>query len=682
MDPALPALAVGREVCGLWDTASRREWLVTDGTGAYATGTVAQARTRRYHGHLVVALQPPVARTLVVGAIAEGVATTTGRQWLHSQEWAGGSIDPRGHELIEEFALDGTLPVWRFALAGGAYLEKRLWMPALSQSTVVTYTLVEAPSGGRVRLELRPLLAWRDHHGAFTAGQDPAVAVDADSVRARFPAGAIVVRASHGSWERSGDWYRRHLLGQEWERGLSAIEDLYAPATLTAELGLGDTLALTLAADGVGDPDRRPDPAKWSMSLQAERERQASLLERAALGAPPWWVRRLVLAADQFVVALDRGHTVIAGYPWFSDWGRDTMIALPGLALATGRDEVAASLLRTFAAHIDQGMLPNRFTEAGNAPVYNTVDAALWYVEAVRAYVDATGDEALVDELWPALEEIVRWHLFGTRHGIRVDPADGLLRAGEPGVQLTWMDAKVGDWVVTPRIGKPVEVNALWYNALRSLEMWASTRSSRHDHAALAQRVAASFERFWDPDGRYLVDVLDGPGGDDRSLRPNQLLAVSLEHSPLDATRAAAVVETCLRDLRTSLGPRSLSPDDPEYRNIYAGDAAERDSAYHRGTVWPWLIGPLVAAHLRVHRDPVAARALLTPLRHHLLDAGLGSVSEIADGDPPHLPRGCPWQAWSVSEALRAWLLTSRRPSTGETAQRGTEELRPSPAMW
>jgi len=324
-------------------------------------------------------------------------------------------------------------------------------------------------------------------------------------------------------------------------------------------------------------------------------------------------------------------------------------------------------------------MLPNRFLGGGDEPVYTAVDAALWYVEALRAHVAATGDEALVDELWPALEEIVRWHLFGTRHGIGVDPEDGLLRAGEPGLQLTWMDAKVGDWVVTPRAGKPVDVNALWYNALRSLEAWSSTRSSRHDHGALARRVAASFQRFWDPQARYLADVLDGPDGSDRSLRPNQLFAVALEHSPLDAERAAAVVDACLRDLRTSLGVRTLSPDDPEYRSLYAGDARERDGAYHQGTAWPWLSGALVAAHLRVHGDPAAARALLAPLQHHLMDAGLGSISEIADGEPPHLPRGCPWQAWSVAESLRAWLLTCR-PARPQVAAARADEISPSPS--
>ncbi|HET9051238.1 MAG TPA: amylo-alpha-1,6-glucosidase [Candidatus Dormibacteraeota bacterium] len=663
MSPVLPRLAFGREICGHWDAATRREWLVTDGTGAYATGTIAQARTRRYHGHLTVALDPPVRRTLVVGGLSETVTSPSGvRQALQSQEWAGGSVDPRGFELVEEFALEGTLPVWRFALAGGGVLEKRLWMPAHSQSTVVSYALLEMPGGRRATLELRPLLTWRDHHGVLAASTDPGVTVDGALLEVRFGAGTVTVRAGGGEWQRGGDWYRRYLLAQEWERGLSALEDLYAPATLVAELAPGESLALVLSTTAAGDAARRPAPHEWRASLAAELVRQETLVERAGLDAEPQWVRRLVLAGDAFVVARDGGASVVAGYPWFSDWGRDAMISIPGIALATGRPEVAESILRTFAGHVDRGMVPARFPEDGSEPDYTSVDATLWFVEALRAHVTATGDERLVDELWGVLEEIVRWHLFGTRHGIQVDPGDGLLRAGAAGLQLTWMDAKVGDRVVTPRTGKPVEVNALWYNALRSMERWASTRPSRHDHGAAASRVAAGFERYWDAQRGGLVDVLDGPAGTDRSVRPNQLVAAALEHSPLDPARVRAIVESAMAELRTSIGVRTLAPDDPFYRNLYTGDVDERDGAYHQGTAWPWLLGPLAAAHLRAHGDRLAVRRLLAPLEHHVADAGLGSVSEIADGDPPHHPRGCPWQAWSVAEALRAWMLTVARP--------------------
>lgn len=372
-----------------------------------------------------------------------------------------------------------------------------------------------------------------------------------------------------------------------------------------------------------------------------------------------------MLAADQFIVrratpADAQGHSVIAGYPWFSDWGRDTMIALPGLALATGRPEVAASLLRTFAHFVDRGMLPNRFPDVGEAPEYNTADATLWYFEALRAYQAATGDEALARELWPTLQEMVAWHVRGTRYGIRVDPADGLLYAGEPGVQLTWMDAKVEDWVVTPRMGKAVELNALWYNALRCMAAWAEQWGGEPagPYMAWAERVRAGFGRFWHPTLGYCYDVLDGPDGHEAKLRPNQLFAVALPYSPLDAAQQKAVVDACARELWTPHGLRSLAPGDPAYIGHYGGDRRQRDAAYHQGAVWSWLIGPFVQAHLRVYGDRALARSYLLPLLRHLSAHGVGSISEIFDGDAPFTPRGCFAQAWSVAELLRAWLAT------------------------
>jgi len=378
----------------------------------------------------------------------------------------------------------------------------------------------------------------------------------------------------------------------------------------------------------------------------------------------------LVLAADQFVVqralpgsgeggSATGGRSIIAGYPWFSDWGRDTMISLPGLVLTAGRPEVAARILRTFAQYVSEGMLPNRFPDTGDEPEYNTVDATLWYFEAVRAYHAATGDETLLRDLFPVLREIVAWHQRGTRYQIRLDPADGLLYAGEEGAQLTWMDAKVGEWVVTPRIGKPVEINALWYNALRAMAGFAR-RLGRPaaDYEALANQVLAGFSRFWNEEAGCCYDVLDGPDGDDASLRPNQLFAVSLPHSPLDAEQQRAVVDVCARHLLTGYGLRSLAPHDPAYNGHYGGDRRQRDGAYHQGTVWGWLIGPFVAAHLRVYGDPAVARSFLQPLLRHLDDHCVGSLSEIFDGQPPFRPRGCFAQAWTVAEVLRAWQLT------------------------
>jgi predicted glycogen debranching enzyme len=348
--------------------------------------------------------------------------------------------------------------------------------------------------------------------------------------------------------------------------------------------------------------------------------------------------------------------TVIAGYHWFGDWGRDTMISLPGLALATGRPELAARVLRTFARFVDQGMLPNRFPDEAEAPEYNTVDATLWWFEAIRATHAATGDDGLLKDLFPVLENVVEWHRRGTRYGIAEDPVDGLLRAGEPGVQLTWMDAKVGDWVVTPRIGKPVEINALWYNALRAMAGFA--RRLKRPAAAwdtAADRVRDGFGRFWSEGVGHCYDVLEGPHGDDLSLRPNQIFAVSLAESPLSVERQRRVVDACARHLLTSHGLRSLSPADPAYRGYYGGPQVERDGAYHQGTVWGWLLGPFALAHARAYGDRAAARAFLEPLGQHLADYGVGSIAEIFDGEPPFAPRGCVAQAWSVAETLRAW---------------------------
>jgi predicted glycogen debranching enzyme len=388
------------------------------------------------------------------------------------------------------------------------------------------------------------------------------------------------------------------------------------------------------------------------------------LLVQSSHADAPAWVQHLIRTADQFIVRRSfpnepNGHTVIAGYPWFSDWGRDTMISLPGLTLVTGRHDVAARILRTFAHFVDQGMLPNRFPEMGETPEYNTVDAALWYFETLRAYHAATGDDALLRDLFPVLQEIIEWHQRGTRYNIHVDPADGLLYAGELGMQLTWMDAKVGGWVVTPRIGKPVEINALWYNTLCSMADLARRLNEPADHyEALAEQTRAGFGRFWNQEMSYCYDVIGGPDGDDPALRPNQLLAVSLPHSPLSPEQQRAVVDACARHLLTSHGLRSLSPDDPAYVGHYGGDQRRRDAAYHQGTVWGWLIGPFVRAHLRVYRDPALAQSYLMPLIRHLAGHGVGSISEIFDGDPPFTPRGCIAQAWSVAELLRAWRAT------------------------
>jgi len=482
-----------------------------------------------------------------------------------------------------------------------------------------------------------------------------------DGVRIDAFAGArpFVILADGADFVVEHEWYYGFDLARESERGLPALEDHLRAATLHATIEPGRSLTVTLSAEPA--PSREGEAAwqrrqRHEMDVVAQWQRAQAPPRQA-----PAAVQRLVLAADQFVVRrplpdVPDGMTVIAGYHWFGDWGRDTMISLPGLTLTTGRPEIARRILTTFARFVDRGMLPNRFPDAGEAPEYNTADAALWYVEAIRAYHVATGDDGVVKELFPALESIIDFYRRGTRFGIAEDPADGLLRAGEPGVQLTWMDAKVGDWTVTPRIGKPVEINALWFNALSAMAAFAR---ALHQPAvrweALARQVKRSFGRFWCDSAGYCYDVVDGPEGDDATLRPNQIFAVSLPDMAVSGEHARRIVDTCARHLLTAHGLRSLAPSDFRYRGSYAGNVLERDGAYHQGTVWAWLLGPFVSAHLKVYADPPATEALLTPLLRHLADYGLGSIGELFDGDPPFAPGGCIAQAWSVAEILRVW---------------------------
>jgi glycogen debranching enzyme len=684
----LPLVSFGRETCGDLAAALRREWLVTNGLGGYASGTLAGINSRRYHGLLVAALAPPVERTVLVGGLVEW-ATYAGTTYpLSAHEYGDGTIDPHGYRHIQSIALEGMLPVWTFALAD-ALLERRIWMAHGANTTYITYRLLTGD--GPVELEITPLLTYRDFHSLSSgSGWQPEVKPAPGGIAVQAFAGARPFRllAEGGAFEPGGQWWWNFYHRVEAARGLDAHSDLYGPGSFRATLA-------PPSAEGAG-PDSAPaliataeasDPLPAAQALESARERQRALLARAAAVQPDpadRVLQQLTLAADQFLVErvavpggtsaaaparLDvsgateprRLKTVIAGYHWFNDWGRDTMISLPGLTLATGRPEDAADILRAFAGLLDRGMLPNNFPDrAGVVPGYNTVDATLWYVLAIRAYEAATGDVALVDELLPGLREIADWHVRGTRYGIGVDPADGLLRAGEPGVQLTWMDAKVGDYVVTPRIGKPVEINALWYNALRTLAAWLAerTESAAPEYEALAERAGTSFRaRFRSPERPYLADVVDGPSGDDWTLRPNQVFALALPYPLVEPHEAAPVLTAVERSLLTTYGLRTLPPVDRAYRGYYGGDQLERDTCYHQGPVWPWLLGAYLDAVVRVHGERGCALALqrLRPVVDHLRDAGLGSVSEILTGDPPHRPEGCIAQAWSVAEMLRIW---------------------------
>jgi predicted glycogen debranching enzyme len=655
-------LDFGRDVCGDPDIAGRKEWLVTNGIGGFASGTIAGLLTRRYHGLLIAALKPPLGRTLLVAKL-DDTAIYLGRDYpLFANRWADGSVDPTGFHHIERFRLEDTTPAWTFALAD-ASLERRIWMKHGANTTYVQYRLTRA--GAPLALRAKAIVNYRDYHGATRGGWNMRVETVEHGLRVTAFDGAtpFYLLSHRAEVEARHEWYRDFSLSVEQYRGFDGLEDHLYAGEFRAVLQPGQSLTLILSAE----PDAGLDGDEAHVERQ-RRERQLRDLAHMrypAAALPPEAYLRLALAADQFIV--DRptpddphGKSVIAGYPWFGDWGRDTMIALPGLTLATGRPDVARSILRTFARFVDRGMVPNRFPDEGEAPEYNTVDATLWYFEAMRAYHAATGDDDLVRELFPVLMDIVDWHVRGTRYGIRADPDDGLLAAGEAGVQLTWMDARLGDWVVTPRIGKPVEINALWHNALRVMDSFTQivgdivSATGVADYKRMADRAQSSFVRFWHAGG-YCCDVIDGPGGRDASLRPNQLLAVSLPHSPLNADRQRAVVDTCARHLLTSHGLRSLAPDHADYVGRYGGDPYHRDGAYHQGTVWGWLIGPFVSAHLRVYRDPARAREYLVPLIHHLADHGLGSIGEIFDGDPPFAPRGCIAQAWSVAEVLRVW---------------------------
>jgi len=654
----------GRAVCGTLAQAEAREWLVTNGIGGYASGTVGGLLTRCYHGLLVAALKPPLGRTLLLTKLDETARYDERLYPLCTNRWANGTVEPQGYRHIERFQLEGTIPVWRFA-CGDALLEKRVWMQPGVNTTYVRYDLCRATRP--LALTIKALVNYRNHHGNTQAGNwqmkiDP---IEHGVLVSAF-AGAmpLYLLTDSSNVSSAHDWYYGFELAVERDRGLSDREDHLHAATFDATLQPGESL--TFVASTEFNPELN---SKAALELHRAYEQKLtglwSATQPANTAAAPDWVDHLVLAADQFIVNRSLpnepdGKTIIAGYHWFGDWGRDTMVSLPGLTLSTGRPDVARPILRTFARYVDQGMLPNRFPDAGEPPEYNTVDATFWYFEAIRAYHAATGDDDLIRELFPVLTEIIDWHCRGTRYNIHLDPSDGLLYAGETGVQLTWMDAKVGDWVVTPRTGKPVEVNALWYNALRTMAAFAQRLGQPdQEYKLMQERAAAGFTRFWNDAVGYCYDVLDGPQGNDASLRPNQIFAVSLSESPLTPVQQQGVVETCARVLLTSHGLRSLTPDHPQYQGHYGGNPRQRDSAYHQGTVWGWLLGPFVLAYLRVFNDSAQARGLLEPMANHLCAHGVGSLSEIFDGDAPMTPHGCIAQAWTVAEVLRAWTATA-----------------------
>ena len=678
--PQAPLVRFGREICGDIGQAERREWWLANGLGAYAAGTIAGTLTRRYHGLLVAPVNPPLGRHLVV-AKADATLSDGIDSWpLFSNRWGNGVVTPAGHLNIESFELDGRIPVWRFA-CGETRVEQRIWMEQGANTTYVAFRLLtgQDTSSRPLTLRIKLLANAHDHHGSARAGEfNPVVETAGSDLGVHFPEWfSLTLRARGGLIHPRNEWYENFDLSAERSRGLSDRDNHLCVGEAELQLLPGEWVGV------VASLDANPSPY-LDEALRRARAVDAGNLTRARVQVPelanaPAWIDQLTLATASFIFArplpqVPEGESVIAGYPWFGDWGRDTMIALPGLTLASGRFETARRILQTFARFVDQGMLPNVFPGDGDKPDYNTVDAALWYIEAWRAYVETTGNLAPLKESFPVLQSIVKWHVDGTRYGIGVDANDGLLRAGAPGVQLTWMDARVGDWVVTPRAGKPVEINALWFNALESMAWFATLlKVSNEPYRGLASKVKKSFRRFVNRDGAGLYDVLDGLEGDDATVRPNQIFAVSLPFTPLDRDTQALVVCQCGSELLTSYGLRSLSPSHADYKPYYGGSVWERDSSYHQGPAWGWLLGHYALAEYRVYGDAERAQARLEPLRDHLLDAGLGTVSELFDGTPPHAPGGAPSQAWSVACTLEAWwrLENAKRQPAAGNAQAG-----------
>jgi predicted glycogen debranching enzyme len=642
------------EICRRFESASSREWLGTNGIGGYASSSVSGANTRRYHGLLVAATRPPLGRMVLLSKFEETVSID-GELFEISCNQNPGKVHPEGYQYLTQFRLD-PFPVWTFEVAG-LLIERKLFMVHGENTSVVSWSVKGSKKGDERRgeLEIKPLLAFRDHHhlrfedaefdGSYQVGENlVSLTPYAEMPRLYLAHNASVIG-------HEGYWYHDFEYLIEQERGFDFSEDLFQPFSMRFDL--------TADADAVVIASTEPKQIADANSFQkAEIKRRKALIKTA--GAKDDLASQLVLAADQFIVSRGTGKTVIAGYHWFSDWGRDTMIALNGLTLATGRKEIAKSILTEFSNHISEGMLPNRFPDAGEVPEYNTVDATLWFFEAIRAYADKTGDYEFVrKELYEKLGDVVEWHIRGTRYQIHVDK-DGLIYAGEEGVQLTWMDAKIGDWVVTPRTGKAVEIQALWYNALCSMADFATRFGKNTDqtkYLAMAAKARASFNKlFWNKEDECLFDVVNLDESD-ASIRPNQIVAVSLPHTMLSSTKARKVVDKVEAELLTPVGLRSLSPKDSRYVPIYTGSPFDRDAAYHQGTVWGWLIGGFVDAYQKVHSKDAKALArvseIIAAFKAHLSESMVGQLAEIFDADSPHTARGCAAQAWSVAELLR-----------------------------
>jgi len=661
----------GREESGA-ESALTREWLVTNGLGGYASGTLSGIITRRYHGYLIAALPAPYGRMMMFNDLVERVEFPDGNfAQLGGEERAGAPLNLQGAEYLSEFRLEAGVPVWRYEMER-ITIEKRLVLPHGQNSVYINYRLLSGDDP--VRITLRPSLHFRPHESPVSVELDPSyvlmVAEDRYEVTlSNMPPLRFLMYGLKAALTIDKIRVQEIIYRIEERRGYPARGDLWSPGYFQGELSK-DADTTLVASSEPWETMRALGPGE---ALAAEPERRGRLIQRTGGGRGT--AAELLFAADQFIITPagrlqdvararavgDEVRTAIAGYHWFTDWGRDTMISFEGLTLCTGRYQEAAWILKTFLHYVKDGLIPNLFPEGQNEGLYHTADATLWFFHAINRYTEVTQDRSVLRLTLPKLVEIIDWHMKGTRFGIGVDPSDGLLKQGAEGYALTWMDAKVEDWVVTPRRGKAVEINALWYNALCLLDCWLREAGRSEESvriAAAAQQARGSFNaRFWYEKGQYLYDVVDGPEGDDSACRPNQLLAISLQHPVLDSRRWEAVVETARNKLLTPVGLRTLSQDHKDYKRAYDGDLRSRDAAYHQGTVWAWLIGPFIDAWLKVHsQEAESAREFLDGFEPHLREACVGSISEIFDAEPPYTPRGCVAQAWSVAEVLRCWL--------------------------
>ena len=660
------------------------EWLVTNGLGGFASATIRGEISRRYHGLLIAALPAPLGRLVMLSDLSAEI------------EGSGGALAKP--ENLREFALTEGLPSWRYAI-GDTIIEKSVLMPSHHNIVHITYRLIEGSE--KLRLRLRPVVHFRPLEEPVNASLPASYAITARGPQYEITASPdlptlrlAIDGDDKATFTADGGSRREFFFETEAQRGYESRGPAWSPGYFTCELKKGVPVTLVASSERWhATLALKPDDAR-----RFEIERRRRLIDMAPPSARKGLAAELVLAADTFVIVPvgrvadlarsraegDDLRTVIAGYHWFTDWGRDTMISLEGLTLSTGRAPEARWILRAFAHYVRNGLIPNMFPEGESKGLYHTADATLWFFHALGRYVQVTGDEATLRLILPVLKRVARHHIEGTRFGIRVDPADGLLSQGAEGYQLTWMDAKVDDWVVTPRRGKAVEINALWYNALRLMAGWLRQHGDAEADQVdgQAERARLSFNRrFWHEAKGHRYDGVDGEAGDDAAFRPNQIFAVSLDNPVLDEAHWSAVVGAVHDRLLTPLGLRSLAPGEPDYKPRYFGDLRARDAAYHQGTVWPWLIGPFIDAWLRVHPGDLAtARGFPDAFKQHISEAGIGSISEIFDAQAPFTPRGCIAQAWSVAEVLRALIKTARPLSQGEKKKTERPMTAPSPA--